>query len=450
MGLSALTVWEVRTAGADVNGGGYRSDAGNTDYSIFDTPEVAVTDAVTNGTTTITSTNATFESAMIGNLLYITGGTGSITGAWYEVITRVSASIITVDRSTGLTTGTGATLNLGGALGSPGGLSLILLASGVAGMNAWVKSGTYTLTTATLNVSNGAPDFGASMSNKLFVLRGYQTTRGDNLANAVIAADTFAPTQMLKLGGNSSGGHICDYITVDGNSQNVNGFASTSATYNQYTNCLALDCDGTSGFDTAKCVRCKASSCAAVGFNGCNIQGCWADVCVTGISGLNLTTISSIASNCTARGFEVYGAIVANCVSYNCGSDGLSHANVNRLIVVVNHISYGNTGSGYNQTQNAQLLNCASGDNSGGRFNVGGDPVIDDGAIALTADPFTSAAGGDFSLNTTAGGGALLRAAGINPYGQTGFLDVGAVQHADPAGGASSILGGGQLTGGFS
>ena len=41
--------------------------------------------------------------------------------------------------------------------------------------------------------------------------------------------------------------------------------------------------------------------------------------------------------------------------------------------------------------------------------NFGDLPDI--GYIKCTADPLTNAAGGDYSLNNTAGGGALLRAA---------------------------------------
>jgi hypothetical protein len=62
--------------------------------------------------------------------------------------------------------------------------------------------------------------------------------------------------------------------------------------------------------------------------------------------------------------------------------------------------------------------------------------------VTLTADPFTNAAGGDFSLNTTAGGGALVRAAGfpgVYPGGTTtGYKDGGAAQHQDSGGGGGS------------
>jgi hypothetical protein len=92
------------------------------------------------------------------------------------------------------------------------------------------------------------------------------------------------------------------------------------------------------------------------------------------------------------------------------------------------------------------LFNCAhDADTPSGRFN--GDSWDDIGGITLEVDPFTLAAGGDFSLNDEPTGGALLRAAGLSPFGQTGFPDVGAVQHEDAGGGGGgggscSIIGG--------
>lgn len=64
--------------------------------------------------------------------------------------------------------------------------------------------------------------------------------------------------------------------------------------------------------------------------------------------------------------------------------------------------------------------------------------------VTLTGDPFTNAAAGDFSSNTTAGAGAACRATGypgVFPGGlTTGYPDIGGVQHADPAGGAGGLL----------
>ena len=106
MALSASGVWEVRTAGNDTNGGGFKSGASGTDYSQQDAKNTAgnnisTTDAVSDGTTTITSATAAFTSAIVGNFIYLTGGTGSIAAQWREVdrkSTRLNSSHIQKSR----------------------------------------------------------------------------------------------------------------------------------------------------------------------------------------------------------------------------------------------------------------------------------------------------------------------------------------------------------------
>lgn len=88
---------------------------------------------------------------------------------------------------------------------------------------------------------------------------------------------------------------------------------------------------------------------------------------------------------------------------------------------------------------NPLLWNNAMGALTSGRIDTSGlGSIIEEiNAITLTADPFTNAASEDFTLNNTAGGGALCRAASLL-FG--GFADVGAVQHEDAAGGGGGLL----------
>jgi len=59
--------------------------------------------------------------------------------------------------------------------------------------------------------------------------------------------------------------------------------------------------------------------------------------------------------------------------------------------------------------------------------------------IALTADPYEDSANGDFRPNDTASGGALLRGQTKIGAGMiTNNQDIGALQHADPAGGGGT------------
>src|ERR1041385_4429179 len=113
MSISALTVWEVRpTNGANTNGGGFVSGAAGTDYSQQNAKNtvgnnISTTDAVANGTTTITSATASFTSAIVGNIIYLQGGSGSLTAGWYQVTTFTNSTTIVVDRT--VASGTGIT-----------------------------------------------------------------------------------------------------------------------------------------------------------------------------------------------------------------------------------------------------------------------------------------------------------------------------------------------------
>jgi len=83
MALASATVWEVRTAGNDTNGGGFVTGASGSDWSQqdaartgADVTDISVTDAVAAGTTTITSATANFDTTIVGNIVYFEGGRG--------------------------------------------------------------------------------------------------------------------------------------------------------------------------------------------------------------------------------------------------------------------------------------------------------------------------------------------------------------------------------------
>lgn len=187
--IPANSVWEVRTTGSDTNGGAFVVGATGTDMSQFDnknaasctlcqsaTVNISVADGVTAGTTTITSLTANFSAAIVGNVIYVAGGTGTITGAWYEVATFTNSTTVLVDRSTGLTTGTGVTVNIGGALATINQLATTLTAVATFPVKCFAKTGVgYTTATAIVLPSAGTPN-GSGMNSELI---GYTTTRGD-------------------------------------------------------------------------------------------------------------------------------------------------------------------------------------------------------------------------------------------------------------------------------
>ena len=70
---------------------------------------------------------------------------------------------------------------------------------------------------------------------------------------------------------------------------------------------------------------------------------------------------------------------------------------------------------------------------------MSGTPAANRGLISLSADPYTNQAGADPRLNANNPGGGQLGRLGIGVSGQVDNVDVGAVRHAEPAGGGGVI-----------
>lgn len=403
------------------------------DYSQQAAAQFSYTDLASAGAgLTVSSAATPFNKQMVGNGLYIASGT-NFTSGYYVIASVDGSNIATVVGAANITTGAGASGvgGLGGALASPGRLGFLLNAAGVANMLCFIKSGTYGLSTTTVNVSGGPIDTNTGMQGKNLLIKGYQNTRQDYTGTRpVIDANGNAPTNMLNMGGTSSGSHSFYNLSVDGESRNVNGITGSSATYNTIYNCYVFDCDGTYGFSGARCIFCKVYSCAASGFGnfGTAIY-CWADACETGFS--NFSGIRCVSSNNSVDGYNGYGMTALGCVSYNNTGDGFESSTTGRVNSYMDCISFSDAGYGWKPFSLGEMINCAYGADGAGSGRINTVPFVDQNPITLTANPFTNAAGGDFSLNNTAGGGALLRALGFSPYGQTGYLDIGAVQHQD-------------------
>ncbi len=184
---------------------------------------------------------------------------------------------------------------------------------------------------------------------------------------------------------------------------------------------------------------------------------------MTGFSGNGQAYINCLSyanSGATSDGFAPANLCTClNCVAYNNGRDGFRSTNAD--VTYLNCLAEGNVVSGafgFNDGSarpSVLLLNCAGFNNgAAGASNVGTNlSGTNKGFIAGTASFFTNPGRGDFSLNTTVGGGAVARAAGTLGFGARGvfpagltttYLDLGAAQHADPvSAGFTGIIGGG-------
>lgn len=466
MALPSSLVVEIRTTGSDSNGGGFDPGVASpgTDYSQQDSPQITYSDLVIGGTTTqLTSAGNPFSSVHAGNNIQVSGGTGFTVGVYN--IRSVSGSTATMDRSVGTGASSGGAGKLGGAWATPGFAGGFL----VGGMDFWVKSGTYTISSATANISGGPVSQTSNGSNANQTRwEGYGSARGDKGTRPVFQLSASLTASAITIFSSSANQLTIDNINVDANTGNttatgfalsgsndkgirlkasnctVNGISLTGASGGFLLRCEATGCSGTAGITLGfgqKAYSCESHDNTCPGFNcssaGASLQDCLAYANSGGSS-------DGIFGNGNA-----YCAHRCNC--YNNGRSGFDLAGGSGAGTLLTAcVSYGNAGEGFHSSvvcDGTIMLACAGGVNASGNYNTtnlrdSGAQVNVEGFITLTADPFTAASSGDFSTNTTAGGGALLRAAGVpgsSPRGATTSKpDVGFAQHADPLASASS------------
>lgn len=423
MAISATQVFEVRTGGSDTNGGGRASDAVGDDYTLQDAAQIAVTDGVTAGTATITSVEANFEEDVIGHLVYVEGGTGSVAAGWYEITARPDEATITVDRSTGLTAGTGVTLNVGGALATPG---LAASLATVSGNKIYVKNGTYTIATTTPGAAGPV-----LLSNGVNVtMEGYLTTRGDHDATPTL--DAGAETGVTLFSTQGTGTQVFNSMKADGQvgASNV-GFSFANNRHRAHF-CVAADC--ATGFTGTRTPvdKCLASGCTTAGYHGCSAHLSVATACAIGFNQANTSenVTCCVAYLCTTDGFvaATTGITFRECTAdenarygFNLGS-GQAAQCINCLST--NHSGGSDAGFFCSGTVNSSLFNCAGYNNTA---NASGTFLDNHGFISLTADPYQNQDSADFRPNSAAGGGNELIDDGVGVYGQSDSQTIGAV-----------------------
>jgi hypothetical protein len=434
MSLSANSVFEVRTAGSDTNGGGFVTGASGADYSQQNSKNssgsnISTTDAVAAGTTTITSATAAFTSAIVGNIIYLAGGTGSLAAGWYQVATFVNVTTITVDRT--VATGTGITMNIGGALLSPGQASAIMIAGNICFVRNVGADGAsvYSITSATGAVAGGAILQGAAC-----FFQGYTSTRslGNTDARPTIQLNVSTAVMWLTVTVMVVQGFVCD-----GNSQTAAKAASTNGT-GIFVRCMFKN------FNTATTagifVDCSATTNSASIFVGVSAQRC--EAYANTATPFNVTTASDcIASGntgATTDGFTTPAstAVISGCISVSNGRDGFHTSTGGNSAALINCYAESNTGFGFNiGTTGHALINCAAYSNTSGATSFTGNQSNAGFQTLTTGSAFVNAGSNNYALNNTAGEGAALRAAAnptTFPRGLTSnFRDIGAAQHQD-------------------
>lgn len=449
MALNAAIVLEVRNGGSDTNGGGFKTGATGTDWTLQDAAQYSVTDGVTAGTTSLVSATANFGTDVVGNLIYVTGGTGAVTAAWYEITSRTNSTTVVVDRSTGLSAGTGATFKIGGALASPGAAAAIAT---VAGHTVFIKynASPYVATSASTNIAAGCVSGTAST-----VYCGYDTTR--SLYNLDVNRPTFqinSGVSTATLFGSVNALYAVHSMILDGNSQTTSKCLNWSGEAFYVKAMNGTSCGFLENTASSRLILCEATGCTTSPMVSSHCFYCLShdntlSANTAGIVVQTGTAVGCISYSNNRSGFGVSngGATFLNCISYGNIEYGFDVINV-ATINFINCIAETNTLNGWRaNTGSFSLINCASYNNSA-RSTAGTGKIWSDlNALTGAGSFFTDASNKDFRLNSSAG--TALKAAGFpaafpSPANlTTNYRDVSASQHQDSA----SSGGGGIISG---
>jgi hypothetical protein len=461
LAFSAATCWEVRpTNGSDSNGGGFVAGSGGTDYSQQNSPQA--TGTVSSAASTVTATTAIFTAAMVGN--YITDGT-----TWKQITAFTSTTIITVDSAPSWTA---ASIAVGGALKTIAKMNALWVSSN----KAYFKAEAVQQIAAGLNLSVSVTPGNNAPFTRLI---GYTSARGDG-GQATLQLVTNTGLTGLTLSGN---GVRAENITIDCNSLGTSIGITITGNW-----CAAINCK-TKNFTSVGIQGGAISSNALSPVMNCEVTGGTSAASGAIVSqayirqcnvhdnacpGITVTGANLIVDRClitnntgaTSDGIVAPNGIsVTNCMIYGNGRDGIRSTNANFFLgnYIKNNIFVKNSGYGINATNAAFPAdftydgNAYYSNTSGARHNIddtstnaidGVSPYTNVLDVTLTGDPCTNAAGGDFTLNNTAGAGAACRAAGtpgaMPGVSQVGYVDLGPLQHQDSGGGGG---GGGNLLG---
>ncbi len=324
----------------------------------------------------------------------------------------------------------------------------------------------------TINIQSGTPyvlTTSLSLPHSISLI-GYQTTPGDGGTPPLITTATnsialfllasadglatwniFSNLTLISTAGTPGAG-----IDVNNGFANYPGLAVTACKLTGFSRAIGTN----SGLlKSINIIRTELSA-NAFGFNGgdapLTIRDCWIHDNTVGVYysfpdqfpiSVTRSVISKNVSNLriTTSGGPIL--IAGSTISLATGTDpshngadgwGVLLDGPNGPVTFESNIVYGN-GSWGLRLAGGTLVSVAGGNNAFGA-NAEGDRSgfsALPGDIALTANPFTSSGAGDYSLNSTAGGGAASRGAGFPgafPGGlSVGHLDIGAVQSAVPA-----------------
>lgn len=470
--------WDIRSGGSSTNGGGFDPTVTipGQDYSQQNSAQVTYTDLTIQATTTqVRSAGNPFAtcsagSGYCGNIIHVSSAvSGSCTAGWYE-ITSITTITATLDRAPG-TSGSVCNAVLGGSLSAPADPMGFI----VNGNTVWLKGGgtTYTITSNIIPTNNGV-----GMS-----IIGYNSTHGDIVttgdANRPTITTSTNSVNLITGGPANNGARLQNLKLTNTAVTPGNGFTPNATAPAPVSNCSF------SGFNIAindasnqpslwlqdsdisasvKAIDHLVGGAVVITnsvITGMTGTGANPSVNIGGSGGTSFSMTNTLVVNGSGVGVHIatnqaITAIITNSTIANNSGNGLdiggsSLAGFGRfLLQVENNIFYGNGGYGAEGFQNGLPSgayvstslpavyfhhNAWGGNTNGAYLNISAGT----GDVTLSADPFTSSGTGDYSLNSTAGGGAALKGTGypgVFPGGTTtGYSSFGAVDPLSCGGG---------------
>lgn len=453
MALSSTMVFECQNGGSDTFGGGFNA-AGTSPGTDYTYPTGTSAHVVVDGVTITAIVQATTTQLLLSgytvvstdnrNTVNITGGTA--TAGVYEIVAIPGGNIWTLDRSAGTAAQT-VVGNMGGAHASPG----FSAGKMVTGNALWIKynATTFDIASTSSNVATGR----IAITANTIVIQGYDVTRGDFTGNMpILKCTTNNVSPVVDLSGDPN--RINNIALSAGVATGCNGLIMNSVgsvginiKAQAFSNAYGIKVKG--GAWAVNCETTTCSSTQAFQIDGGTLVGCVARANTTIGFGYtnNGTCVKCVSAGNTGAGSHGFnhanatGSAAIECTAYNNGGSGfVSNA---QDLLCINCIASDHTVAAKSGFVAALIFNCAAYNNNTD-FDAN---CVSSTPVTLSASPFTNPGGNDFSLNTTVGGGASCRAAGLlgvfpTLISTTGYSDIGAVQHADPA----AAGGAGQMT----
>jgi hypothetical protein len=465
MAINNNTAWEVRpTTGNDTNGGGFVAGSTGTDWTQQAAPKYSVTDAVANGSGTITSATANFGADIVGNVVYLQGGTGSLAATWADVTARASATSITVNAT--IASGTGITLHAGGALKTLAQASLIYTTSN----KVFFKAEATQQISAGITFANGPGPSGTTPPQRII---GYSATRGDGgqatiqlitntgLTAITITAVTYFENFIIDCNGLAgSQGIFVNVALSEVLNCKIMNYRSRGILVSGQGSRL-ISCEVTGGISGAF---------DAVNYNAPAVDVIWCWIHDNACKGVNMqngdggSVIRCLITNNTVAGSN--GIITGNnptithCTIYGSGGDAIGGVMSNAVIrgnILAGSGGYGINGSATWAARAPFDGNAFWSNALGSRNNIddtatnpidGVAPYTNVNDVLIpgtnpTNDPFISKATNDFRVNNIAGAGQLLRGTLAATYvpgaGLASYEDFGCYQHQETAVAAGGV-----------